>query len=97
LHHSLKRFDLAREEWELRLADITYPHRPAQDDQHADFIKVGRDFIAPIQTTHFHGDAEVAQDWDQSAGSLVVDVLQNDGLAHGEGEMILDVASGCQV
>ena len=66
----------------LSLADVGDAHRPAEDDQAAHLVEVGRDLVALVEVADFDGDAEVPEDRDDAPGPFGCDVLQDDGFTH---------------
>jgi hypothetical protein len=78
----LEEFEFGFQEWVFIGGQIGNAQRPAEDDEDAQVIQIGRDFIAAIEMTDFGGDSEIAKDGNDSAGPLVFHMLQNDRFAH---------------
>jgi hypothetical protein len=80
--HALEQGDFFFEEGVGGVGDVGDAHGAAEDDEAAEVVEVGGDFVAFIEVADFGGDAEVAEDGDDSAGGFVGDVLEDDGFAH---------------
>jgi hypothetical protein len=84
---ALEEGDFLGEEGVIGFADVGDAHRAAEDDQGADFVEVGGDFVAGVEFALVEFDAVIAKDGDDSAGAFVGDVLEDDDVAHWWGSL----------
>ena len=68
-------FDFLGEEGVFAALDVRYAHRPTQDDQAADFVQIGGDFIASMKPAELDRYAEITEDRDDAPRPFGLDVL----------------------